>query len=178
MKQSLWNITLASLITLAAYIVLGVIWGAVLNEIEEPTLHLLLLASMTSAAFGYFLLFTSKIRFAVGEKEVIADYRDSRYTSFRKDFILLLRRERKMLICMTGVVFLCFALNTADALLFDKKLLSLPTFIFAPMCLFDTVTDLPFVGYAVNAVYNAAVYLLFLLIYRKKVYNYWMNKKV
>jgi len=37
MKRTLWNITLASVITLVAYIVLYAIWGAILSELKNST---------------------------------------------------------------------------------------------------------------------------------------------
>ena len=56
MKRTLWNITLASIITLVAYIALYAFWGAILNEINNPMLRLFLVALMTTVAFGFFLL--------------------------------------------------------------------------------------------------------------------------
>ena len=55
MKKILWNITLASVVTLVAYIALFIIWGAILNEVENETLKLFLICLMTSAACGFFL---------------------------------------------------------------------------------------------------------------------------
>ena len=71
MKRTLWNITLASVITLVAYIALYAIWGAILSELENPTLQLFLIAFMTTVAFGFFLLYTSKIRKSVGECTIV-----------------------------------------------------------------------------------------------------------
>ena len=98
MKQILWNITRASLLTLAAYLVLYAIWGAILNSVENETLKLVLLALMTTAAFGFFLLYISKIRGNVGEDEILDDYRDGRTYSFADNLMLNLRREKTVLI--------------------------------------------------------------------------------
>ena len=76
MKQILWNITRASLLTLVAYIALYAVWGAILNSMENEILQQFLLALMTTAAFGFFLLYISKIRGNVGEDEILDDYRD------------------------------------------------------------------------------------------------------
>ncbi len=72
MKRTLWNITFASIITLGAYIALYAILGAILNGLENPTLRLLIIALMTTVAFGFFLLYTSKIRKSIGEDEVVS----------------------------------------------------------------------------------------------------------
>lgn len=178
MKRALWNITLSSLMTLVAYIVVtGILRGVILKGIDNPTLTLFIIALVTTAVFGFFLLYTSKIRKSVGESEVISDYKDREYVSFVDDFKLILKRESQTFICVASIVFICFVLNTFDSLVFGKKTISFPTFFYAPMCLFSTVINIPFVGYAVSAVLDCVAYIAFLLIYRKKKYNYWMKNK-
>ncbi len=178
MKRILWNITLASLITLVAYLLLFFIWGAVLGEVKNATLRLLLTALMTSAAFGFFLLHRIKIKNSVGENEVIADYKDGKYASIIGDFKIFIKREVKILIAVASIVLVCFALNTFDALIFGRKTISAITIFFAPLCLFDTVVNIPFVGYLVSAIVDCAAYITFLAIYRKKMYDHWMKNKV
>lgn len=178
MKRNLWNITLASVITLAVYVALYAVWGAILSGIENPTLNLFLVAFMTTAAFGFFLLYTSKIKKSVGEEEVVSDYKDIKYVSFVDDFKLIIKRESKMLVCIATIVLICFALNTFDRLVFEKKTISFPTFFFAPLCLFDSLINISFVGYALSAVLDCLAYIVFLLLYRKQKYNYWMKNRV
>ena len=176
MKRILLNITFASIITLVAYIAFYVIWGAILNALDDPTLSLLIVSLMTTVAFGFFLLYTSKIRKSVGEDEVVSDYKDKQYISFADDFKLVLKRESKMLICIVSIVLICFILNTFDSVVFGKKTISFPTFLFAPMCLFDSMISIPFVGYLLSAILDCLTYIASLLIYRKKKYDYWMKK--
>ena len=176
MKRILLNITFASIITLVAYIAFYVIWGAILNALDDPTLSLLIISLMTTVAFGFFLLYTSKIRKSVGEDEVVSDYKDKQYISFADDFKLVLKRESKMLICIASIVLICFILNTFDSVVFGKKTISFPTFLFAPMCLFDSMISIPFVGYLLSAILDCLTYIASLLVYRKKKYDYWMKK--
>lgn len=178
MKRTLLNITFASIITLVAYIALYAIWGAILSGLENSTLRLIIIALMTTVAFGFFLLYTSKIRKSSGEDEVVSDYKDRQYISFADDFKLILKRESKMLICITSIVLICFILNTFDSVVFGKKTISFPTFFFAPMCLFDSMINIPFVGYLLSTILDCLTYIAFLLIYRKKKYDYWMKNKV
>ena len=178
MKRILLNITFASIITLVAYIAFYVIWGAILNALDDPTLSLLIVSLMTTAAFGFFLLYTSKIRKGIGEDEVVSDYKDRQYISLADDFKLVLKRESKMLICIASIVLICFILNTFDSVVFGKKTISFPTFFFAPMCLFDSMINIPFVGYLLSAILDCLTYIAFLLLYRKKKYDYWMKNKV
>lgn len=177
MKRILWNITLASVITLVAYIVLFFVWFAILSEVQNETLKLTLIALMTSIAFSFFLVYTSKIKGSVGDDEVISDYKERKYTSFLDDFKIIIRREFQTLICIALIVVICFVLNTFDEIVFGKKTISFPTFFFAPMCLFSSLINVPFVGYALSVVVDCVFYIVFLLIYRKKKYNYWMKNK-
>lgn len=177
MKRTLWSVTLSSIITLGAYIALYAIWGAILSELKNPMIKNFFIASMTTAAFGFFLLYISKIKKNLGEDEVLADYNERKYVSLFNDFKLVIRRESKTLSCIAAIIFVCFALNTFDSLVFQRKVVSFPTFFFAPMCLFETLINIPFVGYAISALLDCTVYILFLLIYRRKRYNYWMKIK-
>ena len=177
MKRSFLNITLASIITLVAYIALSAVLKAILIDIDILALRLFVGALLTAVAFGFFLLYTSKMRKSVGTNEVLSDYKSREYISFADDFKLLIRHESKTIICIVLIVLICFALNTLDRILFENKTISLPTFFFAPMCLFDTVISVPFLGYAVSAAADCISYILFLLIYRRRKYNYWMKKR-
>lgn len=175
MKRTLWNITLASVVTLVSYLALYAIWGALLSGLNVPTLRLLIIAWMTMVAFGFFLLCISKIRKGIGEDEVISDYKDGTYPSFTKDLKLILKRDFRTFLCIASIVFICFFLNTFDLLVFKKKTISFPTFFFAPMCLFDALINIPFVGYLLSALLDCLTYMLFLLFYRRKKYNRWMK---
>ncbi len=172
-----WKITLASLLTLVAYLALYMIWGAILGEVENQKIQLFLLALMTTCAYGFVLVYVSKIRGSVGEDEVMADYKDGKYSSFIGDLKPVLRREAGTLICIVAVVLACCVVNTLDRMIFDKKAVSGITILWAPMCLFDTVFEIPVLEYVVSAAVDCISYIVFLLIYRKKKYTYWMEHK-
>lgn len=175
MKRSLWNITLSSVLTIAAYIALSAVWGAILNELENVTLKLFLVALMTTIAYGVILLWISKVRKSVGEDEVIADYRERAYTSMADDLKLILRREAKTLILMTALVLVTYILNRLDILMFGKKMISHITFPYIAMSLFGALFPIRILGYLLSVVLNPIVYLLALVLYRKKKYHYWMK---
>ena len=61
MKRTLRNITVASLITLIAYIVLNTFWRAILSMVQNESLKLFLIALLTAVAFDFVLLYVSKI---------------------------------------------------------------------------------------------------------------------
>ena len=177
MKKILWKITLASAATLAAYIALYILWGAILNEVENETLKLFLICLMTSAACGFFLLYFLKIRNSDGEKEVLADYKECAYKSFFDDLKRILRREVKTLIFLAVIVMLCFTVNAITELITQKSTGSPLTFIYIPLSIFGTVFGESFIGYALSAVITCLCYLIALLLWRRKTYNYWMKNK-
>ena len=176
MKRTLWSITLSSILTLVVYLVLNAIWRAILKEMASQLFALLLFAFLMAAAFGIILVYISKIRSSVGEDEVVSDYQGQEYISLADDLKRIIKRESPKLICMTAIVLACFVLNRMDVLLFGKKTFSAVTLLFAPMCLFDTLFTIPFVGYLLSAVVDVVIYLTILLFYRRKKYNYWMKK--
>ena len=176
MKRIFWNITLASTLTLIAYIFLFFIWGAIFNAFDNQMLKSFLIAFMTTVVFGVFLLYTSKIRKSAGEDEVKSDYMDRKYISYVEDFKLIIKRESKVIITISAIVFLTFALNGIDTLVFGKKIISHVTFFFAPMSFFSSYFSISLFGYLISAVLDCAVYLFLLLIFRRRKYKYW-NKE-
>ena len=177
MKRSLWNITLASVLTMVIYIALSAVWGAILNELENTTLQLFLIALMTTVAYGFALLWVSKIRKSVGEDEVMADYREQPYTTLTNDLKLVFRKETKTLILMTVLVLTTYILNRLDMLIFGKKMISHITFPYITMSFFGSLFSIKIIGYLLSAVLNSVVYLIALVLYRKKKYTYWMKNK-
>ncbi len=176
MKKILWAILRASLLTLASYLLLYVVFALILSIFDDhEVLRSVIMALMSTAVFGALLLYVAKIRSRDGEKEVLEDYRESKYTSCIEDLKRTVRREGRMLITIAALVMLSYLLNTVDLLLFGKKVLSFPTLPFAPLCLFSSVVPISVLGYAASALLDVLAYLGFLLIYRKRKYNYWMK---
>ena len=172
MKQNLGSIIKASAITLVVYIGFYTLWGAVANEIASEELKLIAVALVSSFVFAYVLLRTVKNKRFIGESEILSDYKDRKYTSPINDIKLAFRREVGLLLCITAVVFACYFLHGIDRLLaFDKRVISLPTFVFAPMCLFSEVVKVPFLGYVISAAVDCTAYIILLLIYRRNTYK-------
>ncbi len=80
---------MASLLTLAVYIVLYFIWGAVLSEVTSTTLKQLLLSVMTSTIYAVCLLYFTKLRKSIGENDILEDYKERTYTSLADDCRLM-----------------------------------------------------------------------------------------
>ena len=178
MKKALLHITIASILTLIVYVLLSAIWGAILNDTKNQRLGIFILALLVTIAFALVLLYVSKITRSQAENEIVSDYKNREYASFAQDFMLAIKREYKMFACIALIVVCSFALNTFDRAVFGKKTISYITFIFIPMYQLDMVIDVPFVGYAVSAVMESAMYFVFLLIYRKKKYKLWFKNQM
>lgn len=142
MKKTFIHVTLASIVTIVAYLALYAIWGAILSGIENPKINLFIVAFMTSLAYSFFLLYFSKIRKGVGEAEMLRDYKETTYTGFKDDIKIVLQNEKVCLIMIASIIVACFALNTFDSLVFEKKVISLPTFFYIPMTIFGTFLTL------------------------------------
>lgn len=174
---NLKNITISSVAALVAYIVLYMIWGAILAGVEDKTLKFLLVAIMSASAYSFILLYVSKIRRENGDKDILKDYPDGRRFSFASDVKLVLRREKECLLSMCAVILVCAVISLIDNNLFEKRTLSFLTFPFAPMMLFTTAFKPSWIGYIVSAFYDCISYTIMVVIYRRKKYTYWYPKR-
>ena len=177
MKRILWNITLSSIVTLVAYIALFAFWGAFFLEIEDQTLRLFMISLMTTVVYAWVLLCFVKKRDGSGEEEVYNDYHGTPYHSFANDFKTVIRREKKLLLTIAVIIAVCFALNAFDDLVMKQKTISNAAFIFIPLFILASAFKIPVVGYVLSAVFVCVLYLAFLLLYRRKIYNKWIKNK-
>ncbi len=175
MKQTLKHITVASVATLVAYIASYFVWGAIIGGVENQTLRFFLVALVTTIAYPFILLYFSKIKNSDGEDEVVADYKEKPYVSFADDLRCVIKREAKTLICIAVIILICFALNTLDAIMFGTKTFSNIALLFVALCMFANVIKIEILGYLLSAVQICAFYILVLLFYRKRTYDYWMK---
>jgi len=67
------TVAVASVVTLAVYLLSSVVLVAIFREIEDKTLRALINAVIVTAAFGFILLYIAKIRNSAGEDEAISD---------------------------------------------------------------------------------------------------------
>lgn len=175
--EKFWKISLSSLFTMLLYLFFSSLLTAFLEEMENNTLALCILCILTTVSFGVVLLFVTKIKNSVGDNEIMTDYKDQCYDSWRSDFRIMIKRESKMLITICLIVLLCFLLNKFDAIIFHKKTISVITALYFPLCVFDVLLPWHFLGYFISGVADCITYVLFLMFYRKYRYAYWMKKE-
>jgi len=176
MKRAVINITISSVVSLAAYIALYSIWGALLSTVEDPTLKNTIVSLMTAAAYSLILLYFRKIRGDRCSDEIMEDYKDTKYTGYSDDIKVMLSREKTLLIAVNVCVILCWLLNTVDIAIFGKKTFSAVTFIFAPMCILSTAIPIRIIGYVLNGMIICVIYCALLMYYRRKRSDHWLGK--
>ena len=178
MKRILLNVALACALTLIAYIALYLIWGALLSGVEDQGLRFALLVTMTTAFFGFFLLWAAKMRSSVGEDEIYSDYEEREYVSFVDDFKLIIKREARLLICIFAVSIACGAIDAVAKLAFQSPKTPIVVLLFSGMIMLGSTIKLPIVGYLLSATLDCTVYLVFLLLYRRRRYRLWRKSKI
>lgn len=176
--DSLGKILLAALLSLVAYMALYAIWGAILGEVRNEMLRLILLATVTSVAYAGILVLLTKHRRGVGAEEVLADYRERAYISLSDDLRCVFAREKSRVLLLGGIIGGCLALNKFDALVVGKKTISAITFPFGTMCIYSTCfpSVIDFLGYIISFAVIAVCYITFTLLYRRKQYKYWYER--
>ncbi len=176
LKKSFLKILLAAILSMVVYIVLYAIWGAILNAIENSIVSLILLSTFSTVVYVLLLFYFVKKRNEVGADEILADYKEIEYLSWKEDFKIVLKREKPILLLVGAVLLACLILNKFDALVFQRKTISLVTFPFMIMCIcFPESID--FLGYFVSYAVIVVLYLLFVLTDRKRQYRRWFEKK-
>ncbi len=180
--KEIWHVFVkilaASLLCMVAYLALYFIWGALLKEVSNETVRLILLSACTSAAYAAILFWLVRFRHGVGREEVLADYKTTEYTTIRDDLRTVLTREKPYLIMITAVIMACFVINKGNRLLFDR--INTPiTFPFATMCIFSSCfpAQLDVIGYLLSSICIMVFYVLFVALYRKKQYDIWLRKE-
>ncbi len=173
--QPFLQVTIAALLNLVVYIVLYAIWGALINEIQNPLISNTILSVLVCAGYACCLFFITYLRHGRGEVKVQADYRDTKYTAWRDDLQLFLRRERWQLILIAAIILLRAFLVELDHLLFGKLFFAHVMFPYVAMNFMGTVIPVPFIGDIVSVILIEVFYAFLCLRHRRKIYHYWMG---
>ncbi|MBO7397906.1 MAG: hypothetical protein J6V10_02305 [Clostridia bacterium] len=167
------TVAVASVVTLAVYLLSSVVLVAIFREIEDKTLRALINAVIVTAAFGFILLYIAKIRNSAGEDEAISDCGARDSIPLAEELKTVLKRERSIYIWIGICVLFCLIVNTLTKAVFQKDTDSFIVFPFVPMYVFDSAISVPVVGYLISALCDCALYTGLLLIFRKR----WLRKR-
>lgn len=176
-KNCLWNITKASLLTMILYILLYAIWGAILNSISSVTFSLILLSVITEACFCIVLIWINYIRKGTGEDMIVNQYKNSDYLGFWEDIKKCIVTEKYYLIAFWGINIFFYFFVLIEKNIFQKRILSNIGLLYTPLNLLIILFKHEIIGQLLSSLLISIVYLLSLGIMRRKWYIKWYNNK-
>ena len=177
MKRTVFDIIIASLLSLLAYILSAVVLAAIANS--TPINKNLFISLVCTAAFSLALLYVSKVRNAVGEDTLFDDYKEHEYTTLKRDIPFVWAHERVYLIVICAIILLCLFINTIYMGLFDIQTQFPLAIAFFPMIAYTSLISFPssiilnFAMYLISAIMSCSGYFLAVLLYRRKI---WKNR--
>lgn len=176
-RDCLWNITKASLLTLILYILLYAIWGAILSSISSADLALIILCVCTEAAFCFVLIWVSYIKSEKGEDVVVKQYKDKSYSGLWNDIKMCLSTEKIYLALFWGLNIFFYFFVLLEKSIFQRRILSNIALLYTPLNILIVVFKYEIIGYLLSSLLISVLYLLFLGFMRKKWYSKWYSKK-
>ena len=151
-----------------------------MNEASEP-LYLFALATYSlvfMTTFNLILIYITFIRKALGEDEAVRDFQNG-YWGFKKDIVYLFKRELSTLIAFAMINSASWMMISIDKLIFSKRTITAILLVYAPLNIVGIT--LPswannILGYLLGTIVCFAIYLLELVVCRKKWYKNWCNQ--
>ena len=173
------QVTIACAITMGIYLLTYWITSALMNEASEP-LYLLALAMYSlvmMTAFDLVLIYITYVRKATGEDKAVQDFQDG-YWGFKTDIVFLFKQELSTLIAFAMINGASWLMILIDKLIFSKRSLTAILLLYSPLNIIGVA--LPewgnsILGYLLGTILCFAIYLLELVVFRKKWYKRWYN---
>lgn len=173
------QITLVSVITMIIWISTSWITGAFMNEATPSTYQIALwiYSFALMAVFALVLIYWAHVKKSDGEEMALEDFRDG-YWGIKKDLALIFGRERMMIIALFLINMSSWVLISLDKLIFAKRTVTVLLLVYAPLNTIGTALPLwlnSVLGYVLGSVFCAALYLLELVLLRRKWYRKWQR---
>ena len=157
------------------------ITSTLMNETSKPLylLALLIYSLVFMAVFNLLLIYITYIRKSLGEDDAAQDFQNG-YWGFKKDILYLFKRELSTFIAFAMINGASWILISIDKLIFSKRTVTAILLIFAPLNIVGIA--LPewansILGYLLGTILCFAIYLLELVMFRKKWYNKWFKQE-
>lgn len=171
------QVTIASAISMIVYVLTYWITSAFMNTASKP-LYLIALGIYSlvfMSMFNLVLIYRTYIKNSVGEEIAMQDFKNG-YWGFKADIIFLMKRELPTLIAFALINGSSWILISIDKLIFSKRTVTAILLVYAPLNIVGIT--LPewangILGYLLGTILCFAIYLLELLIFRKKWYIHW-----
>lgn len=175
------HLTIASLITIVIYIATYWITSALMNEFPK-SMYILAIIVYSIVLMGVFnLIFIRRIyvKNSTGENIASCDFKDG-YWGLKHDIAEMFKRELSTLSALAIINITTWFLISMDKLIFSKRTITAILLIYAPLNVIGVA--LPswansILGYLLGTILCFAIYLLELVIYRKRLYVYWNKSK-
>ena len=174
------QVTIVCAISMVIYLSTYWITSTLMNETSKPLywLALLIYSLVFMTIFNLILIYITYIRKSLGEDDAVQDFQNG-YWGFKKDILYLLNRELSTFIAFAMINGASWMLISIDKLIFSKRTVTAILLIFAPLnivgiALPDWANGI--LGYLLGTILCFAIYLLELVIFRKKWYNKWFKQ--
>ena len=175
------SVTFACALSLIIYLATYWITSAWMNQTAEP-LHLVALGIYSLVfmiAFDLVLIYIVYVRNSVGEDDAVRDFQNG-YWGINTEIKYLFKRELLTLIVFALINGASWMLISIDKLIFSKRTITAILLIYAPLNIVGVA--LPawangILGYLLGTILCFVIYLLELVIFRKKWYKRWNKTK-
>lgn len=169
------QVTIACAISMILYVLTYRVTFAFINAVSK-TQYLLAMgiySLIIMCVFNLVLIYRAYIKNHVGEKKAIQDFRDG-YWGFKTDIIFLLKRELPILFTFALINCASWIMTLIDKLIFSKRTITAILLLYAPLNIIGIT--LPawangILGYFGGTILCFAIYLLELVVFRKKWYS-------
>ena len=159
------------------YVLTYWITSAFMNNASKP-LYLIVLVIYSlvfMSMFDLVLIHRTYIKNSVGEENAMQDFKKG-YWGFKTDIIFLIKRELPTLIAFALINGLSWIMISIDKLIFSKRTITAILLLYAPLNIVGVT--LPgwangILGYLFGTILCFAIYLLELVVFRKKWYIHW-----
>ena len=172
MKKLFFRLTLASFLTLLIYFVANALITAFLNELSV-IIALIILVVLIMVLYVFIVIYLTYIRTGLGEETLWNDYPDT-YKGTAFDFKVVFREEQKTFLIIFAIDMASWVLTGIDKLIFGKTTITAILLVYAPLNIVGIM--LPswlngILGYLVGALLVSGIYLLALVMLRRKWYK-------
>ena len=171
------QVTIASAVSVIIYVFTCWIIAAFMNEVAK-TLYWIALVIYSVLFMGVFCLLLIRrihVRNSVGEEKALKDFENG-YWGIKKDYIFLFKREISTLIAFAFINGASWIMISIDKLIFSRRTVTAILLLYAPLNIVGIT--LPewangILGYLFGTIFCFAIYLLELVLFRKKWYMHW-----
>lgn len=163
------------------YVLTHWITSAFMNEVAK-TLYWIALVIYSVLLMGVFCLLLIRrihVRNSVGEEKALKDFENG-YWGIKKDYIFLFKREISTLIAFAFINGASWIMISIDKLIFSRRTVTAILLLYAPLNIVGIT--LPewingILGYLFGTIFCFAIYLLELVLFRKKWYMHWKQPR-